>query len=62
MEEMIMKKLIGCEFIFDTVWAEPRFSDGSMITIVNNMYQRSEADYAKMRRGFHYTLLAKCEN
>ena len=49
-----MKKLISCEFNFDTVCVELRFSDGSMIAIdtiaveneiADNMYQRSELDY-----------------
>lgn len=48
-----MKKLISCEFNFDTVCVELRFSDGSMIAIdtiaveneiADNMYQRSELD------------------
>ncbi|MBQ9080280.1 MAG: hypothetical protein IJY27_04325 [Clostridia bacterium] len=49
-----MKHLISCEFNFDTVCVELRFSDGSMIAIdtiavenevADNMYQRSELDY-----------------
>ena len=49
-----MKKLISCEFYFDTVCVELKFSDGSMIAIdtiaveneiADNMYQRSELDY-----------------
>ena len=49
-----MKKLISCEFNFDTVCVELKFSDGSMICIdtitveneiADNMYQRSELDY-----------------
>ena len=49
-----MRKLISCEFNFDTVCVELKFSDGSMIAIdtiaveneiVDNMYQRSELDY-----------------
>ena len=49
-----MRKLISCEFNFDTVCVELKFSDGSMITIdtiaveneiADNMYQRSELDY-----------------
>ena len=49
-----MRKLISCEFNFDTVYVELKFSDGSMIAIdtiaveneiVDNMYQRSELDY-----------------
>ena len=49
-----MKKLISCEFNFDTVCVELKFSDGSMIVIdtiaveneiADNMYQRSELDY-----------------
>ena len=49
-----MRKLISCEFNFDTVCVELQFSDGSMITIdtiaveneiADNIYQRSELDY-----------------
>ena len=49
-----MKKLINCEFNFDTICVELKFSDGSMIAIdtiaveneiADNMYQRSELDY-----------------
>ena len=49
-----MKKLISCEFNFDTVCVELKFSDGNMISIdtiaveneiADNMYQRSELDY-----------------
>ena len=49
-----MKHLISCEFNFDTVCIELRFSDGSMIAIdtiavenevADNMYQRSQLDY-----------------
>ena len=49
-----MKKLISCEFNFDTVCVELKVSDGSMIAIdtiaveneiADNMYQRSELDY-----------------
>ena len=54
MEDMIVKTLISCEFNFDTVCVELKFSDGSMIAIdtiaveneiADNMYQRSELDY-----------------
>ncbi len=49
-----MRKLIRCEFNFNTVCVELKFSDGSMIAIdtiaveneiADNMYQRSELDY-----------------
>ena len=49
-----MKRLLSCEFNFDTVCVELKFSDGTMIAIdtiaveneiVDNMYQRSELDY-----------------
>ncbi len=49
-----MKRLLSCEFNFDTVCVELCFSDGSMIFIAtiavenevaDNMYQRSELDY-----------------
>ncbi len=49
-----MKRLLSCEFNFDTVCVELKFSDGTMIVIdtiavenevTDNMYQRSELDY-----------------
>lgn len=49
-----MKKHVSCEFNFDTVCVELKFSDGSMIAIdtiaveneiARNMYERSELDY-----------------
>ena len=49
-----MKRLLSCEFNFDTVCVELKFSDGTKITIdtiavenevADNMYQRSELDY-----------------
>ena len=49
-----MKCLLSCEFNFDTVCVELKFSDGTMIAIdtiagenevADNMYQRSELDY-----------------
>lgn len=49
-----MKRLLSCEFNFDTVCVELKFSDGTMIAIdtvavenkvIDNMYQRSELDY-----------------
>ena len=49
-----MKRLLSCEFNFDTVCVELKFSDGTMISIdtivvenevADNMYQRSELDY-----------------
>ena len=49
-----MKRLLSCEFNFDTVCVELKFSDGAMIAIdtiavenevADNMYQRSELDY-----------------
>ena len=49
-----MKRLLTCEFNFDTVCVELKFSDGTMIAIdtiavenevAYNMYQRSELDY-----------------
>ena len=48
-----MKRLLSCEFHFDTVCVELKFSDGTMIAIdtiavenevADNMYQRSELD------------------
>ena len=49
-----MKRLLSCEFNFDTVCVELKFSDGTMIAIdtiaaenevADNMYQRTELDY-----------------
>jgi len=49
-----MKRLLTCEFNFDTVCVELKFSDGTMIAIdtiavenevADNMYRRSELDY-----------------
>ena len=49
-----MKRLLSCEFNFDTVCVELKFSDGTMIVIdtiavenevADNIYQRSELDY-----------------
>ena len=49
-----MKRLLSCEFNFDTVCVELKFSDGAMIAIdtiavenevADNMYQRSELDW-----------------
>lgn len=49
-----MKRLLYCEFNFDTVCVELKFSGGTIIAIdtiavknevADNMYQRSELDY-----------------
>ena len=49
-----MKRLLSCEFNFDTICVDLKFSDGTMIAIdtiavenevADNMYQRSELDY-----------------
>ena len=49
-----MKRLLSCEFNFDTICVELKLSDGTMIAIdtiaveneiADNMYQRSELDY-----------------
>lgn len=49
-----MKRLISCEYNFDTACVELKFTDGSMISIdtiavenevARNMYERSELDY-----------------
>ena len=49
-----MKRLLSCEFNFDTICVELKFSGGTMIAIdtitvenevADNMYQRSELDY-----------------
>lgn len=49
-----MKRLISCEYNFDTACVELKFTDGSMISIdtiavenevARNMYDRSDLDY-----------------
>ena len=49
-----MRRLISCEYNFDTACVEFKFTDGSMISIdtiavenevARNMYERSELDY-----------------
>ena len=49
-----MRRLISCEYNFDTACVELKFTDGSMISIdtiavenevARNMYERSELDY-----------------
>ena len=49
-----MKRILSCEFTFDTVCVELKWSDGKRIAIdtiavenevADNMYQRSELDY-----------------
>ena len=49
-----MKRLLSCEFNFDTICVDLKFSVGTMIAIdtiavenevADNMYQRSELDY-----------------
>lgn len=49
-----MKRLLSCEFNFDTVCVELKFSDGTIIAIdtiavenevADNIYQRSELDW-----------------
>ena len=49
-----MKRLLSCEFNFDTVCVELKLSDGTMIAtdtiaaeneVADNTYQRSELDY-----------------
>ena len=49
-----MRRLLSCEFNFDTICVELKFSDGTMIAIdtiavenevADNMYQRSALDY-----------------
>lgn len=61
-----MKKLISCEFNFDTVCVELKFSDGSMIAIdtiavenevARNMYERSEQDYLIYNSPLDYAYL-----
>ncbi len=66
MEDLIMRKLISCEFNFDTVCVELKFSDGSIIAIdtiavenevTRNMYERSELDYLIYNAPLEYAAL-----
>ncbi len=59
-----MKRLLSCEFNFDTICVELKFSDGTMIAIdtiavenevADNMYQRSELDYLIYNDPIAYT-------
>ena len=59
-----MKRLLSCEFDFDTVCVELKFSDGTMIAIdtvavenevADNMYQRSELDWLIYNAPLEYT-------
>ena len=61
-----MRKLISCEFNFDTVCVELKFSDGSIIAIdtiavenevARNMYERSELDYLIYNAPLEYVAL-----
>jgi len=61
-----MRKLISCEFNFDTVCVELKFSDGSIIAIdtiavenevARNMYERSELDYLIYNAPLEYAAL-----
>ena len=61
-----MEKLISCEFNFDTVCVEMKFSDGSIIAIdtiavenevARNMYERSELDYLIYNAPLEYAAL-----
>ena len=54
MEEIIMKKLLSCEFNMDTACVELKYEDRTLISIdciavenevTRNMYERSELDY-----------------
>ena len=54
LEVKSMKRLISCEYNFDTACVELKFTDGSMISIdtiavenevARNMYERSDLDY-----------------
>ena len=66
-----MKRLLSCEFNFDTVCVELKFSDGAMIAIdtiavenevADNMYQRSELDYLIYNDPAAYANLILCGN
>lgn len=54
MEEIIMKKLLSCEFNMNTACVELKYEDGTLISIdciavenevARNMYEQSELDY-----------------
>ena len=61
-----MKRLLTCEFNFDTVCVELKFSDGTMIAldttavekeVADNMYQRSELDWPIYNAPLEYAVL-----
>jgi hypothetical protein len=69
MEEIIMKKLLSCEFNMDTGCVELRYSDGSMLAIdcdaVEDEYaktirQRSALDYLVYNAPLEYAELVWC--
>ena len=71
MEEIIMKKLLSCEFNIDTARVELRHSDGSMLAIdcdgVEDEYaktirQRSALDYLVYNAPLEYAELVLCRN
>ena len=69
MEEIIMKKLLSCEFNIDTARVELKYSDGSMLSIdcdaVEDEYaktirQRSALDYLVYNAPLEYAELVLC--
>ena len=66
-----MKRLLSCEFNFDMVCVELKFSDGTMIAIdtiavenevADNMYQRPELDYLIYNDPVAYADLIRNDN
>ena len=69
MEEIIMKKLLSCEFNIDMACVELKYSDGSKLAIdcdgVEDMYaktirQRSALDYLVYNAPLEYAELVLC--
>ena len=69
LEEIIMKKLLSCEFNIDTACVELKYSDGTMIAIdcdaVEDEYaktirQRSALDYLVYNAPLEYAELVLC--
>ena len=69
MEEIIMKKLLSCEFNIDTACVELKYSDDSLIAIdcdgaedeyAKTIRQRSALDYLIYNASFEYVELVLC--
>ena len=61
-----MNTLISCEFNIDTACVEPKYSDGTLVSVdtiavenevADNMYQRSELDWLIYNKPLEYAQL-----